>query len=121
MKLIDEYDHLSNNLAPFFAVPSAELAKRIDHMRATSANHAFLSIRDGQQLPWTGAKWRGILCEFFSENIAEFAALLPDLDFAVFMHDGPATFLDAEAMAGYLEAAKSGRCEVICPTWEGSG
>lgn len=115
VRLIDEYDNLSANIEPYFALPSAELRSRVKNLQNVSENHAFLSIKGGRQdLPWTGAKWRGVLCELFSETIADFVTHLPDLDFAIFLHDGPGSFLDAEAMSGYVEAAKKKRCK--CPS-----
>lgn len=74
-----------------------------------------MRVRNGAQvLPWTGAKWRDLLPDFFISEMAEFVSLLPDLDIPLFLHDGPFNYLDAEAKEGYLAAARAGRCE-LCP------
>ncbi|KAK4700780.1 hypothetical protein P7C70_g5464, partial [Phenoliferia sp. Uapishka_3] len=108
VQLVDEFDSINHDIAPFFSLPPAELRKRIALLEKTSENHSFLRIRQGKLLPWTGAKWRDILCDFFVSEIEEFVRLLPDLDIPLYLHDGPFHFIDAEAKQGYLAAAEAG-------------
>ncbi|KAM0756101.1 hypothetical protein T439DRAFT_296122 [Meredithblackwellia eburnea MCA 4105] len=109
VQLIDEYDSLSRNVEPFFSLPPEELWSRIDILREHSLSHKFLTIRNGTSMGWKGAEWRDVVCNFFFEGIEEFIPLLPDLDIALFLHDGPMLFHDAEAMSGYLQAAQEGQ------------
>ncbi|KAL8291565.1 hypothetical protein RQP46_002543 [Phenoliferia psychrophenolica] len=93
VKLIDEFDQINFDIAPFFALSPKEINDRIQKLNKTSTNHVFIKI----------------LPEAFVKEMADALRLLPDIDIPMYLHDGPNLFFDAEAKLGYLAAAKAGK------------
>ncbi|KAL8293145.1 hypothetical protein RQP46_000839 [Phenoliferia psychrophenolica] len=106
--LIDEFDQIDFDLAPFFALPPSEINDRFVQLEEESPNHAFLRIRNNK-ISWTGARWRDVIPDLFVAETGDALAHLPDMDIPLFLHDGPFNYLDATAKLGYLGAAKAGR------------
>lgn len=102
-----------NHISPFFSLPADEILARIkilEDPENSPPSHSVLRIRNHTELPWTGATWRDVITDSWSETLQELLPFLPDMDIAIFLHDGPMTMMDATAMAGYREAAAVGAC-----------
>lgn len=103
-----------DGITPFFALSPAEIRRRVDsleHPVGIDPAHAILEIRDGEQLPWTGATWRPAIQETWDIMLDGVVPYLPDMRVAVFLHDGPMANLDAGAKQAYVDAALEGKRE----------
>ncbi|KZT00713.1 glycosyltransferase family 90 protein [Laetiporus sulphureus 93-53] len=128
--MIDEYDGIMEDLAPFWAMPGEELRERaalaghlpyIDLVRIRDGKATAVNIRDGPNSDDVGARAKG-----FRSMIEKFQDKLPDLDFPVnAMAEGrilvpwEQRFQPNSTMQDdYIQAELSG---AYSPDWRGEG
>lgn len=112
VQLLDEYDAISKQTEPFYAIRPSILRERLAEQEDLSGrgyNYGIIRVQDGK-LEISGSKWRPAVTGGFVELMEPLAHLLPDnLTIPLFLHDGPSTAHTATAMQEYRRAAREGR------------
>ncbi|GAA5985450.1 hypothetical protein JCM10908_006979 [Rhodotorula pacifica] len=110
VQLIDEFDTLSDQIEPFFALPPSTINERIalyEDKNAFGQDHAVVTIKNGELN--AAPSWRDPVPDGFILLMESLGSLLPDVRIPLYLHDASSVTLDQEAMQGYRQAAREGR------------
>ncbi|KAH8930140.1 glycosyltransferase family 90 protein [Atractiella rhizophila] len=110
VQLIDEYDPVMESIRPFFGLSADEILRRKKWLMEGEwkDSYALMRIRRGRILEPLGATWRKDITDGLTEMMEPFAKYLPDMEFAVHLHDSYRTRLDWSVRNAYCEAGDKG-------------
>jgi len=103
VQLPDEYDQIFRDLTPFLALPIEDGKRAIQEQLLDTNPQSFIVHIKGGQISLTGPKKDGSRARGFTDLVADFVELLPDLEMFVSTQDGPDVVVDGD----YLEAAEA--------------